>query len=89
MSEEMSIIRDENQEYLSLPLPGAEGVFAKVLKVDEARDRVVVKIRFEAGSRLPRHIHHCRAVAYTMSGEWAYDEGSFKPGDTAFELEGN
>ena len=89
MSEEMSIIRDENQDYLSIPLPGAEGVSAKVLKVDEARDRVVVKIRFAAGSRLPRHIHHCRAVAYTMSGEWAYDEGSFKPGETAFELEGN
>ncbi len=89
MSEEMSIIRDENQEYLAIPLPGAEGVFAKVLKVDEARDRVVVKIRFEAGSKLPRHIHHCRAVAYTMSGEWAYDEGSFKPGESAFELEGN
>ena len=89
MSEEMSIIRDENQEYLNIPLPGAEGVSAKVLKVDEARDRVLVKIRFAPGSKMPRHIHHCRAIAYTISGEWAYDEGSFKPGETAFELEGN
>ncbi len=89
MSDDMSIIRDEHQEYLRIPLPGAEGVLAKVLKVDEARDRVVVKIRFEAGSRMPRHIHHCRAVAYTINGEWAYDEGSFKPGESAFELEGN
>lgn len=89
MSDEMSIIRDENQEYLAIPLPGAEGVFAKVLKVDEEHDRVLVKIRFEPGSRMPRHNHYCRAVAYTISGEWAYDEGSFKPGETAFELEGN
>ncbi|MFT5482971.1 MAG: hypothetical protein ACI9GW_001626 [Halieaceae bacterium] len=88
-SDEMSIIRDEHQDYLAIPLPGAEGIWAKVLKVDEARDRVVVKIRFEPGSCLPRHIHHCRAVAYTISGEWAYDEGSFKPGESAFELEGN
>ena len=89
MSDEMSILRDEHQEYLSIPLPGAEGVFAKILKVDEERDRVVAKIKFQPGSSLPRHVHHCRAVAYTINGEWAYDEGSFKPGETAFELEGN
>ncbi|MEM1110852.1 MAG: cupin domain-containing protein [Pseudomonadota bacterium] len=89
MQQDMSLIHDSEQEYLRIPLPGAEGVMAKVLKVDEERDRVVVKIRFAPGSSLPRHNHYCRAVAYTISGEWAYDEGSFGPGDSAFELEGN
>ena len=89
MSDDMSIICDESQEYLKIPLPGAEGVFAKVLKVDEAMDRVLLKIRFEPGSSMPRHNHYCRAIAYTISGEWAYDEGSFKAGDSAFEVFGN
>ena len=88
-TEAMSIIRDGNQEYLPIPIPGAEGVSVKVLKADEKMDRVVVKIRFEPGSRLPRHIHYCRAIAYTISGEWAYDEGAFSPGETAWEDEGN
>jgi hypothetical protein len=90
MSEdEMSILRDGDQDWLPIPVPGAEGVFVKVLKADEAMDRVAVKIRFEAGSRMPRHIHYCRAVAYTISGSWAYDEGSFSAGETAWEDAGN
>ena len=88
-TDSMSIIRDGAQERLKIPLPGAEGVFVKVLKADEQMDRVVVKIKFEPGSRMPRHVHYCRAIAYTISGEWAYDEGSFGPGETAWEDEGN
>lgn len=89
INESMSIIRDAEQDYLPIPLPGSEGVCVKVLKADEEMDRVVVKIRFDPGSRMPRHIHHCRAVAYTISGHWAYDEGSFSPGETAWEDAGN
>ncbi|GAB5452791.1 MAG: hypothetical protein Hals2KO_31190 [Halioglobus sp.] len=85
----MSILRDGKQDWLPIPLPGAEGVSVKVLKADAAMDRVVVKIRFEPGSRMPRHIHHCRAVAYTIRGHWAYDEGAFGPGETAWEDAGN
>ena len=85
----MSILRDSDQDWLPIPLPGAEGVLVKVLKADEAMDRVAVKIRFAPGSSMPRHIHHCRAVAYTISGSWAYDEGSFCAGETAWEDEGN
>jgi hypothetical protein len=87
--ESMSILRDGGQDWLPIPLPGAEGVHVKVLKADEAMDRVAVKIRFEPGARMPRHIHYCRAVAYTVSGSWAYDEGSFVAGETAWEDEGN
>ena len=89
INESMSIIRDGKQDYLPIPLPGAEGVYVKVLKADEEMDRVVVKIKFDPGSRMPRHIHHCRAIAYTISGQWAYDEGSFATGETAWEDEGN
>jgi hypothetical protein len=89
INEAMSILRDGEQDYLPIPLPGAEGVSVKVLKADAEMDRVVVKIRFEPGSRMPRHVHHCRAVAYTISGSWAYDEGSFTTGETAWEDEGN
>ncbi|MCR9104181.1 MAG: cupin domain-containing protein [Gammaproteobacteria bacterium] len=89
INDSMSIIRDGDQDYLPIPLPGAEGVHVKVLKADVEKDRVVVKIKFEPGSRLPRHVHHCRAIAYTMSGQWAYDEGSFTAGEVAWEEEGN
>ncbi len=65
--ESMSIMRDGEQDYLPIPLPGSEGVYVKVLKADEKTDRVVVKIKFDPGSRMPRHIHHCRAIAYTIS----------------------
>jgi hypothetical protein len=89
INESMSIIRDAEQDYLPIPLPGSEGVYVKVLKADVEMDRVVVKIKFDPGTRMPRHIHHCRAIAYTISGSWAYDEGSFIPGETAWEDEGN
>ena len=87
--ESMSIMRDGEQDYLPIPLPGSEGVYVKVLKADEKTDRVVVKIKFDPGSRMPRHIHHCRAIAYTISGNWAYDEGSFSPGESAWEGAGH
>jgi len=89
INESMSIMRDGEQDYLPIPLPGSEGVYVKILKADEEMDRVVVKIKFDAGSRMPRHYHYCRAIAYTISGNWAYDEGSFSPGESAWEDEGN
>lgn len=89
MIDEMSILRHSEQDYINIPLPGAEGVSVKVLKADEEMDRVALMIRFAPGSAMPRHIHHCRAMAYTISGSWAYDEGSFGPGDVAWEDEGN
>lgn len=89
MSQAISIIDDDNQDWVPVPLPGAEGVLAKVLKADAAQNRVVMKIKFGPGTKLPRHNHHCRAVAYTVSGEWEYDEGSFQPGHVAYEDVGN
>jgi len=89
INDSMSIMRDADQDYLPIPLPGAEGVFVKVLKADVEMDRVVVKIKFGPGTRMPRHIHHCRAIAYTISGSWEYDEGAFATGESAWEDETN
>ena len=83
----LSIVR-EPPDWLPLVLPGAEGVSIKVYKVDEPRRIVLLRARFEQGSRMPRHQRHCRAIAYTISGAWAYDEGAFEAGDLAYELFG-
>ena len=86
--QEISIVQ-EPRDWLPLVLPGTEGVSLKVYKVDEANRTVALKVRFAPGARMPRHQHHCRAIAYTISGQWAYDEGGFAAGDMAYELFGN
>ena len=88
MSEEMSILRNP-QDWIPVAIPGAEGTYIKVYKADEEKQRVVVGVKFSPGAKLPRHVHHCTAVAYTVSGTWAYDEGSFEPNDVAYENLGN
>jgi len=88
MSEEMSILRNP-QDWIPVAIPGAEGTFIKIYKADEEKQRVVVGVKFSAGAKLPRHVHHCTAVAYTISGSWAYDEGSFEVSDVAYEHLGN
>ena len=89
MTESVTIINDDHQDYIASPFPDSDGVFFKVLKADSARNRVVMKFKFGANTALPRHTHHCRAVAYTISGEWQYDEGDFKQGHVAYEDIGN
>lgn len=88
-SSAMTIINDDDQDWLPSPFPGSEGSFFKVLKADVANNRAVLKFKFGPGSGLPRHIHHCRAVAYTIAGGWEYDEGSFEAGHVAYEEVGN
>lgn len=82
-----TVLRDDLEE-IPLLIPDTEGVWFKVLKADEEAGRVIVKARFEANSRMPRHTHHCRAVAFTVSGEWEYENGSFESGDVAYESVG-
>ena len=87
MSEALSttILDDEGVDYIPLVMPETQGVHLKVLKADPENRRVVAKVRFDAGAVMPRHTHHCRALAYTLSGEWEYDNGSFSPGRVAYE----
>lgn len=87
--EELSILRQRDSEYLTIPLPGVVGIETRILKVDGDMNRVVVMQRFAPGGHAPPHYHHCEAVAYTISGEWEYDEGHFDTGDVAWEKAGN
>ncbi|MCG6656981.1 hypothetical protein HOP52_04210 [Halomonas campisalis] len=87
-SEETTIIR-EPADWLPVELPGTQGISIKVYHVDKVNHNVIVKFRFAPGGYGARHVHHCRAIGYTLSGEWAYDDGSFEEGDAAYELIGN
>ncbi|WP_440875045.1 cupin domain-containing protein [Thalassotalea sp. PLHSN55] len=88
MSDEMSILR-QPQDWLPIAIPGAEGTSLKVYKADEENQRVLIGVKFEPNAKMPRHVHHCTAIAYTLAGTWAYDEGSFEQGDVAYESVGN
>lgn len=79
----------DNLEWLPVPVAGSEGLMLKVLRVDEEAGRAVLKARFAPGTVIPRHYHYCRAVAYTVSGSWDYDEGHFRTGDVAYENVGH
>lgn len=87
--DEITIIRGDEGEFVELPLPGQKGITTRLIRVDEENNQVVMHVRFEPGSYAPRHYHYCRAVAYTISGAWEYDEGKFYPGDVAYEKTGN
>lgn len=86
--QEMSIIA-QPKDWLPLTVPGAEGVSIKIIKADEVNNRVVLLAKFAPGSRMPHHVHHCTAIAYTLAGSWDYDEGHFETGDVAYESIGN
>lgn len=86
---ELSPVVVDNFDWLPLALPESEGIFIKVLRVDAASGRAVLKIKMAPDSAAPKHYHFCRAVAYTISGSWDYDEGGFQAGDVAVEPIGN
>lgn len=86
---DLSIIRSNENAFIEIPLPGSKNILTKIIKVDPANRQAVMQVRFLPGGRAPRHLHHCRAIAYTLSGEWQYDDGKFGPGDVAYEVPGN
>ena len=83
-----TILNDDGLDYIPFDLPSTNEVYFKVLKADPENRRAVVKIKFGKNANMPRHYHHCRAFAYTLSGEWEYDNGGFKAGDIAYESQG-
>lgn len=68
-----------------LPIPAADGAFIKVLVADPERHQVVFQFRFEPGTVLPPHTHHCQAIAYTISGHWEYEGLELPAGTVAYE----
>ena len=89
--DEVTIVRGAEWDWLDLTgkVPGSEGVSIKLHRADEESGRVVLAAKFAPNSRMPRHVHHCTAFAYTVSGSWSYDEGTFYAGDMAIESLGN
>lgn len=72
-----------------LPMDAAPGSELKVLSVDRELRQVVFAFRFAPGTELPPHTHHCQALAYTVSGEWSYDELDLPAGTIAHEPPGS
>ncbi|MEC3909127.1 cupin domain-containing protein [Sphingobium sp. CR2-8] len=57
----------------------------RVLQVDEDNNIVILNFKMPPHTVTPVHAHHCTATAYTLEGEWFYDDLSFQKGDIAFE----
>lgn len=77
------VIEDKSRPWL--PMDGQEGNAFKILSVSEEPNQVVMVVRFAPNALYPRHVHKCRAVAYTVEGQWEYDEGVLPAGSCAIE----
>lgn len=81
-----AILHPQEQEWISTGfLPG----LVRVIKADEELGTVIFGYRFEPGKPLPTHRHDCHAIAYTISGEWAYESGPLPEGSVAYEPVGS
>jgi hypothetical protein len=80
---EVNRIASEELPWLAYPLiPDSK---FKILKVDEITNTVILKFHMGPHVTTPRHGHHCVATAYTISGEWFYEDLEFRQGDIAYE----
>jgi hypothetical protein len=80
---EVNRIASEEIPWLDYPLIPTSSF--KILKIDELTNTVILKFRMGPHVTTPRHGHHCLATAYTISGEWYYDDLEFRTGDIAYE----
>jgi hypothetical protein len=80
---EVNRIASDEVPWLSYPL--IENSWFKILKVDEINNTVILKFRMGPHVTTPKHGHHCVATAYTISGEWFYEDLEFRAGDIAYE----
>jgi anti-sigma factor ChrR (cupin superfamily) len=88
MNPQMHVIKAP-KDWIELKAPGSENVAVKIIRADEEADEVIALARFGKGGRMPRHLHHCTAIGYTLSGRWDYDEGPNFAGDFVYEGPGN
>lgn len=68
-----------------IPYALIPNTFFRVLHVDEANNIVILNFKMPPWTRTPVHGHHCTATAYTLEGQWYYDELAFNQGDIAYE----
>src|SRR5262249_51119045 len=72
-----------------LPVPFVDGVHIKVLVAAAERGQVVFHSGSGPGTVLPEHVHHCQAIAYTISGEGEYEGLNLPAGAVAYEPAGS
>ena len=68
-----------------LPYALIPNTFVRVLQVDTESNIVLLNFKMPPWTVTPVHGHHCTATAYTLEGEWYYDDLCFRAGDIAFE----
>jgi quercetin dioxygenase-like cupin family protein len=84
------VIHDEDRPWVEMKGLGYEGSYIKVVYADRQSNTVAFLYDMAPGKAFPMHEHRCRVIAYTLSGEWWYDERSaLKEGTTIFEERGS
>ena len=68
-----------------LPIDPSGENFMKIISVDEDQKQIVMLVKFGPHAIYPQHIHKAGAVAYTLDGEWEYEEGTLGSGVFALE----
>ncbi|MWV27102.1 cupin domain-containing protein [Aurantiacibacter rhizosphaerae] len=74
-----------SEEIPWLPYQLIPNTFFRVLQVDEVNNIVILNFKMPPWTVTPVHGHHCTATAYTLEGEWFYDDLCFRQGDIAYE----
>ena len=66
------------------------GVEYSLVHVDKSQGLWVTKVRFQAGAKIPSHLHTGAVIGYTTRGAWGYPEDNvrFEVGDYCFEPPG-
>ena len=82
------VFEPDAHKWHSLADVGYPGTRMKVLAVDDAGHSVHFLFEMAPGSKFPRHNHICRAIVYTVQGEWDYEEGHMGPGSLVIEEPG-
>ncbi|MBB4641145.1 cupin domain-containing protein [Rhizorhapis suberifaciens] len=83
--DEHAVRRIPSDDVPWLPYALIPNTFFRVLQVDEENNIVVLNFKMPPWTVTPIHGHHCTATAYTLEGEWFYDDLCFREGDVAFE----
>jgi anti-sigma factor ChrR (cupin superfamily) len=83
------IVDPDTRKWHSLASSGYPGTEMKVLHVDDEGHSVHFLFSMKAGTGFPRHLHVCRAIVYTLEGEWDYEEGHMGPGSLVIEEPGS
>lgn len=80
------VVSDSDRPWLPIDASGEN--LMKIVSVDEDRRQVVLIVKFAPNSVYPKHLHLAGAVAYTIEGEWEYEEGVLDKGAWAIEPPG-